>query len=166
MAALKRLDGAIVSVTSWLVAYLTLQMTVVVLVGVFTRYVLNDALAWIEELARYTMIWLAWLGGGLALRRGAHLAVEFVIDTLSPSARAAIVLLGRIATFAFIGIVFWYGLQLTARVSMQSTIALGISMQLPYSAIPIGAFLLGYHLLAVMLFPWARAARPVTEVQV
>lgn len=166
MDVLKRIDSAIVTLTSWLVVYLTLQMTVVVLIGVFTRYVLNDALAWIEELARYTMIWLAWIGGGLALRRGAHIAVEFVIDRIPPAARDAIVLLGRIATFAFLGIVFWYGLQLTARVSMQSTIALGISMQLPYSAIPIGALLLCYHLFAVMFLPWAKVAKPITEVQV
>lgn len=166
MDALKRIDTTIVAVTSWIVVYLTLQMTIVVLIGVFTRYVLNDALAWIEELARYTMIWLTWLGGGLALRRGAHLAVEFVIDRLPEHVRAAVVFVGRVAMFAFLAIVFWYGLQLTGRVSMQSTIALGISMQLPYSAIPVGAFLLGYHLLAVMFFPWAKTARPLTEVQV
>ncbi len=166
MAALKRFDDLLVTLTSWLVVYLTLQMTVVVLLGVFTRYVLNDSLAWVEELARYTMIWLSWIGGGLALRRGAHLAVEFVIDALSPRMRAFVVLAGRIATFGFLAIVFWWGLQLTGRVSMQSTIALGISMQIPYAAIPVGALLLGYHLMAVMVFPWARLARPLTEVQV
>lgn len=166
MSALKRFDDGLVTVTSWMVAYLTLQMTAVVLLGVFARYVLNDALAWVEELARYTMVWLSWVGGGLALRRGAHLAVEFLIDALPPNMRAGIVFIGRVAIFVFLGIVFWWGLQLTARVSMQSTIALGISMQIPYAAIPVGALLLGYHLLAVMCFPWARQGRPLTEVQV
>lgn len=166
MVALKRFDDLLVTLTSWLVAYLTLQMTLVVLLGVFTRYVLNDALAWVEELARYTMIWLSWLGGGLALRRGGHLAVEFVIDTLPANVRAMIVFAGRVAIFAFLAIVFWWGMQLTGRVSMQSTIALGISMQIPYAAIPVGTLLLGYHLVALMFFPWARLARPLTEVQV
>ncbi len=166
MNALKRVDGGIVTATSWLVAYLTLQMTLVVLLGVFTRYVLNDALAWIEELARYTMIWLSWLGGGLALRRGAHIAVEFLIDAMPPGARAAVVFLGRVGILAFLGICLWYGADLTSRVSMQSTIALGISMQIPYAAIPTGALLMAYHLVAVMSFPWARAAPPQTEVQV
>ncbi len=166
MHALKRVDGAIVTFTSWLVAYLTLQMCLVVLLGVFTRYVLNDSLAWTEELARYSMMWLSWLGGGLALRRGAHIAVEFVIDALSPGARAAIVFATRIAVFIFLGVCLWYGAILTSRVSMQSTIALGISMQIPYAAIPLGAFMMAYHLFALMAFPWARAERPQTEVQV
>lgn len=166
MSALKRVDEAIVTLTSWVVAYLTLQMALVVLLGVFTRYVMNDSLAWVEELARYTMIWLAWLGGGLALRRGAHIAVEFMIDAMPPRARAVVVFLGRVAIFCFLGILLWYGIDLTSRVSMQSTIALGVSMQVPYASIPVGALLMAYHLMAVMSFPWARAARPHTEVQV
>lgn len=158
-------DSAIVTATSWVVAYLTLQMVVVVLVGVFWRYALNDALAWVEELARYSMIWLAWVGGGLALRRGAHLAVEFVIDALPPFARALIVFAGRLGILFFLGVCLWFGMQLTGRVSMQSTIALGISMQIPYAAIPVGSALMMYHLLVVMIFPWATPKRAPNELQ-
>ncbi len=166
MNALKRVDNAIVTFTSWVVVYLTLQMTLVVLLGVFTRYVLNDALAWIEELARYSMIWLTWLGGGLAMRRGAHIAVEFFTDALPQKARFVVILLGRAGVFFFLGICLWYGVDLTMRVSAQSTIALGISMQIPYAAIPVGALLMAYHLAAVMSFPWARIARQQIELQV
>jgi TRAP-type transport system small permease protein len=165
MNALKRFDAALIALTSWVVAYLTLQMVLVVLLGVFTRYVLNDSLAWTEELARYSMIWLSWLGGGLALRRGAHIAVEFVRDALPETAKSVAIFVGRVGVFLFLGICLWYGLDLTARVSMQSTIALGISMQIPYAAIPVGALLMVYHLLAVTSFPWARVARPDTEAQ-
>ena len=166
MNALKRIDSAIVTLTCWIVAYLTLQMTLVVLLGVFTRYVLNDSLAWTEELARFSMIWLSWLGGGIAIRRGAHIAVEFVTDALSAKARSVVVMIGRAGILFFLGICLWYGLDLTARVSAQSTIALGISMQIPYAAIPLGSFLMAYHLLAVMAFPWARVARQEIEIQV
>jgi len=76
------------------------------------------------------------------------------------------VLAGRLGVFFFLGICLWYGVDLTSRVSAQSTIALGISMQIPYAAIPVGALLMAYHLVAVMSFPWARAVRAHTEVQV
>ncbi|MSQ73810.1 MAG: TRAP transporter small permease [Betaproteobacteria bacterium] len=166
MNVLRRVDSAIVTLTSWAVAYLTLQMTLVVLLGVFTRYVLNDALAWTEELARYSMIWLTWLGGGLAIRRGAHIAVEFVTDALPEKARSVVVMFGRVAVFFFLGVCLWYSIELTARVSAQSTIALGISMQIPYASIPVGSLLMAYHLLAVISFPWARVVRPDIEIQV
>ena len=161
----KSMDTAIVAGTSWIVVYLTLQMTVVVLVGVFWRYILNDALAWVEELARFSMVWLSWLGGGLAIRRGAHIAVEFAIDALTPAARSAVLFAGRVAILLFLGICIWYGFDLTSRVSMQTTIALGISMQIPYSSIPIGSALMAYHLLVVMSCPWARVIRASTELQ-
>ena len=161
----RSIDAAIVALTSWIVVYLTFQMTVVVVLGVFMRYILNDSFAWIEELARYSMVWLSWLGGGLAVRRGAHIAVEFAIDALSAQARARVLLAGRLAIFFFLGVCIWYGIDLTSRVSMQSTIALGISMQIPYASIPIGSALMVYHLLVVMSCPWARVVRAPTGLQ-
>ena len=163
--SVKSVDGAIVTLTSWIVVYLTFQMTVVVILGVFMRYVMNDAYAWVEEVARYSMIWLSWLGGGLAIRRGAHIAVEFGIDALAADVRRAVLFAGRLAIFGFLGVCIWFGADLTDRVSMQSTIALGISMQIPYASIPIGAALMAYHLLVVMIFPWARVERASTEFQ-
>jgi len=147
------------------VVWLTAQMTLVVLVGVFWRYVLSDALAWVEELARYTQIWLAWIGGGLAVRKGAHLAVEFVVDALPPAARAAMLLIGRLLALFFLGVCIWYGTDLMLRVSMQSTIALGISMQIPYAATPIGAALMVYHTLVVMFCSWARPVKAAADYQ-
>jgi TRAP-type C4-dicarboxylate transport system permease small subunit len=166
VSPIKSIDSVIVQVTSWVVAYLTLQMTAVVVAGVFFRYVLNDGLPWVEELARYSMIWLSWLGGGLAIRKGAHIAVDFVVDALPPRPRALLVLVGRILILVFLGICIGLGAELTSRVSMQSTIALGISMQIPYSAIPIGSALMVYHLLIVMFCPWARVQSGSTEYQV
>jgi TRAP-type C4-dicarboxylate transport system permease small subunit len=159
-------DRALMNVTSGLVAGLTGLMAGVVLLGVFTRYVLNDPLAWTEEAARYALIWLSWLGGGLALRRGAHIAVEFLLDAI-PSAptRAAVLFAGRVAAIFFLAICVWYGLVLVQRVSFQSTIALGISMQLPYASVPVGSLLMIYHMLVVMFGPRDATAR-ATELQV
>ena len=166
MSLIKSIDTVVVRVTSWVVSYLTLQMAAVVVTGVFFRYFLNDGLPWVEELARYSMIWLSWLGGGLAIRKGAHISVDFLVDALSPRSRAAVVLLGRLLILTFLCICIGLGAELTARVSMQSTIALGVSMQIPYSAIPIGSALMVYHLLIVMFCPWARVQSGSTEYQV
>lgn len=148
---LRALDSSIVVITSWIVAALTALMCVIVLTGVFTRYILNDALPWIEEAARFTLLWMSWLGGGLAVRKGAHIAAEFLIDFLSPKTRAIIVFVGQIGVIFFLGICVYYGFGLFQRVSFQSTVALGVSMQLPYGAVPIGAALMIYHVLVVMV---------------
>lgn len=150
---LRNLDWALLVATSAIVAVLTAVMTGSVLLGVFTRYVLNAALPWPEELARYSMIWVAWIGGGLALRRGAHVAVEFVLTAMPERLRAVTVVAGRLGIFFFLGVCIVYGIQLVDRVAQQSTIALGVSMQIPYLSIPIGSALMVYHLLIMMLTP-------------
>jgi len=143
-------DRGIVIVTSIVVAALTAVMCVVVLLGVFTRYVLNDALPWTEEAARFALLWMSWLGGGLAVRRGAHIAAEFLIDLMRSDLRAIVVFVGRVAVIFFLGICVYYGFVLFQRVSFQSTVALGVSMQLPYAAVPVGSLLMIYHILVVM----------------
>ena len=49
---------------------------VVVLLQFLTRYVLNDSLAWTEEVARYLLIATAYAGSVTALRKGEHIFLE------------------------------------------------------------------------------------------
>jgi TRAP-type C4-dicarboxylate transport system permease small subunit len=158
-------DRSLQRLTAWLVVALAAAMTVSVLLGVFFRYVLNDSLSWSEELARYCLIWMSWLGASLALRRGGHIAVEFAIDALPPKARRIVVLGGECLTLAFLLIVLWYGIKATGNVARQSTIALGVSMAGPYASVPAGAALLIYNLLVTMVSTKARLEKGAVDVQ-
>lgn len=57
-------------------------MVVVILLQVFFRYVLNNALPWPDEAARFLMLWLAGLMGPVAMRRGAMVAISGLQDML------------------------------------------------------------------------------------
>lgn len=50
----------------------------VVFLQFFTRYVLNDSLGWTEEIARFLLIAVAFLGAVMAVRKQSHIAVEFL----------------------------------------------------------------------------------------
>jgi len=43
----------------------------------FTRYILNDSLAWTEEIARFLLIGVTFFGSIMATRKQSHIAVEF-----------------------------------------------------------------------------------------
>ncbi len=43
----------------------------------FTRYVLNDSLGWTEEIARYFLILLGFVGSITCVRKGSHIYLEF-----------------------------------------------------------------------------------------
>lgn len=58
-------------------------MVVVILTQVYFRYVLNNALAWPDEAARFLMLWLAGLMGPIALRQGSMVAI-IGVQTLLP----------------------------------------------------------------------------------
>lgn len=50
--------------------------------GVFTRFVLNDPLDFTEEIARFCMLWFAFIGGSIALRQKDLISFTFVIDKM------------------------------------------------------------------------------------
>src|SRR3546814_379287 len=97
---LERFDRGLVSINRFAVGSLMLVMTILVFANVVLRYLFNSSLTWVEELTRYMMIWVAYLGAGLALRAGTHVAVEVLQDVMpAPAVKA---LRGLIATVVFI----------------------------------------------------------------
>ncbi len=44
----------------------------------FTRYVLSDSAAWTEEIARYLLIVITFVGSSMGVRRNTHIHVEFL----------------------------------------------------------------------------------------
>lgn len=57
-------------------------MVVAILIQVFFRYVLNNALAWPDEAARFMMLWMTGLIAPLAYRRGGFVAIDMVLVAL------------------------------------------------------------------------------------
>src|SRR5690554_1710362 len=52
------------------------------LLQVFCRYVLNSSLNWPEELSRILLIWIVFLGSGVAVFRKEHASLGLVVDKL------------------------------------------------------------------------------------
>ena len=139
-----------------LVIALMAVMCVVVLAGVFWRYVLSDALTWTEEAGRYLMIWMGFVGVAPALREGGHVAVDAILDRMPAVARRATILLVRVLCVAFLAAVVGAGYMLIPRISGQITPVLGVSTAIPYLAIPVGAVLTIVEMGALMIRDPAR----------
>ena len=64
---------AINAIEVWVSVFAMLLLILVVSIQVFCRYVLQDSLAWTEELARYLVIWSVLFGCSFAMRTDSHL---------------------------------------------------------------------------------------------
>ena len=65
-------------------------MVAVTLLQVFCRYVLNAALPWPDEAARFAMLWLTGLIAPDAWRRGGFVAIETLPRALTPTLAAVL----------------------------------------------------------------------------
>jgi TRAP-type C4-dicarboxylate transport system permease small subunit len=81
-------------------------MVVCILVQVFFRYVLNNALPWPDEAARFLMLWMTGLIAPSAYRRGGFVAIDMFERALPRGAAAVtgLVLLGLSLMVLLVGI--------------------------------------------------------------
>ena len=137
--------------TAFVVIVLMAVMTGVIGLQVFFRYVLNASLIWPEELARYAMVWVTCLASGIAVRQAAHLGIDSVVRRLPPPARRAVLLGGHAATLSFLTVVLASGVNMVGRVIGQASVALDLPMAVPYAAVPVGAALMLYEYVRLMV---------------
>lgn len=128
----------------YLAVILCSVMTIVVLLGVFYRYVLNDPLAWSEELSTFAMVWVTTIGGSMGIKRYSHVGVSYVIDNMNylNRNRNYIGILVNILILLFLGVLLIEGRTLALFASNQTSSALGISMFWPYFGLLFGGALM------------------------
>ncbi len=123
---------------------LLLAMTGLILFQILGRYVFNYSIAWSEEAAIFSQVWLVMLGTGIAMRNRNHVGVDVLIAicprAVQRIAKAASFLLG-----VWLLIVIIIGsFSLIAIGLIVKSAALQIPLAIPYIALPVG---LSYFLL-------------------
>ncbi len=140
-------------------------MTIDVLWGVFSRFILGSQTRWTEELAIYLLIWISLLGASLTYGERGHLGVDYFVQKLDEKAQilAAIVVEMSVLLFSLFGLTYggWVLVSKTLEAGQVSP-TLGWQMGYVYLAAPIsGVF---FTLFAIEhLVGLAKKPDPVTE---
>jgi TRAP-type C4-dicarboxylate transport system permease small subunit len=110
--------------------------------AIIFRYGLDRPLIWTEEVQRYLMVWVAFLGSASCLGSGDHMAIDLLSGVLPGWAGRVrrIVLSALIAGFCCV--LVWKGIPLALENHDQLTPATGIPMTYPYLAIGVGGALM------------------------
>jgi len=162
---LGRLDRWIYHATAFVVIVLMAVMTAVIGLQVFCRYALNASLIWPEELARYAMIWITCLASGLAVRQASHMGIDSVVRRLPSPIRQAVVVGGHLLTLGFLGVVLVAGIGMVGRVAGQASVALDLPMPIPYAAVPVGAALMFYEYIRLVV-GWGGPEAPAEPLEI
>jgi TRAP-type C4-dicarboxylate transport system permease small subunit len=116
---------------------------VVVCIGVFFRYVLNNSLVWTEEVAKYTMVWLAFIGSPVAMEKGGHVAIEMLFSRAKGVFKLFLILVIQIIIISVLVLLLWKGVDLAVKAIPQHSTALTwLSLIWVYLAVPVGAALM------------------------
>jgi TRAP-type C4-dicarboxylate transport system permease small subunit len=143
-------ERVFVGLNRWLLIVLLAAMVVIVFANVVMRYVIGTSVIWSEEVARHLMIWLTFVGSGLALRTGAQIGIDTLQDALPPAAARWLRIALAVGMLVLFVLLAWYGIDYALRTRFQISAALGISMIYVYIGMPVGCALMAIHLLLIV----------------
>jgi len=122
----------------WSIVAIGAAMVVLVFANVVIHLFHGD-IAWTTEFCEFMMVWVTFLGGASAARRGAHMSITEFLDKLSSAGRrradAAIQLLAALV----LCILLWYGSGLVEASWGNILTVLYWPMAWQYLALPVGA---------------------------
>ncbi|HEY2818725.1 MAG TPA: TRAP transporter small permease [Casimicrobiaceae bacterium] len=141
-----RFDAAFLRANRALIVLLLAAMALMVFANVALRFLTDHSILWVDEVSRYAMIWLTFLGAGLVLRHGGHIGID-ALQVRFPARAAAIRSVIFALLLVFCAFVAWIATRYALLAWTQTTPVLQIPVGLVYLALPIGFALLIAHLL-------------------
>ena len=130
--------------------------SLVLFANVVARYFFNWGVSWAEELVRYEIIWMVFIGGSVAARKGIHIGIDILATFSPPRIRRVIHLVINAISLAFCVFVSVMGFDLVTQAKMfgQVAPALQIPIWIVQMAIPIGGSLMALRFLERFISVW------------
>jgi TRAP-type C4-dicarboxylate transport system permease small subunit len=128
-----------------------LSMALIVAAQVCSRYVLNRSLFWSEEMARFLLVWLTFLGASVADFRGVHPSVDVLYKRFSDRGKRGVMIVVHGLSLSFFALMIVYGAKFAHFVRLQITPALGLPKWIPHSVIPISGAIMLLHALTFLV---------------
>ena len=132
------------TIEAWIAFVLFWVLAVTIFYQFFTRYVLNDSAAWTEEIARYLLIAMVFVGVSAMVRMERHIHVDFLYRLLPPSAGRALSTVVDAVRILF----FAYATVLTGQMMMKMTSYKMTIVDLPMNVV-YGVCLFGFACSAI-----------------
>ncbi len=138
-------------VEDWLSVALFWVLGLVVFYQFFTRYVLNDSASWTEEIARYLLIGVVFVGAAVGVRRNNHIQVDFAYRFLPKQVARAMATLVDVVRVVFLATACVLTVQLIDRIGGSPMAVIDWPMGIVYGAVLVGLVLMTWRAVAIAI---------------
>jgi len=147
MSLLKKSSNALEKVGLIISTALLVVIFCLVFSGVILR-VIGNSFSMSEELSRWGLISLCFIGASVALKRKQHVGVNMLISALPPRIAKIGVTISYVVVFILLCLSFFYGLTAALEAKDIPGDIIPLSMMYVKFCIPLGMFMMIVHLLS------------------
>lgn len=129
---------------------------IVVMLQVILRYLFHSPIFWFEELTRYLLVWVSFLGLPIIYRHGEMACVDILVKKISAKNlinKVIVEIIVKIVILVSLFILGSFGVKLvmTPTIKHQLSPSMRMPMSVLYAAVPVGCFLTILQLLLNIL---------------
>ena len=154
------------AIEDWVAFAFFWALAVVVFLQFFTRYVLNDSLAWTEEIARYLLICCTFVGAAVAVRKNSHIFVEFFYVYLGPGVAFVLSTVVDLIVVVFYAIGIFLSWRVTEVMRFQPMVVIDWPLSTIYAVVVAGFAAMTLRALQVAWRHWRAGESELTRVRV
>ena len=133
------LSDATNKLISKFVVLLIFLLSLLLGVAVFYRYALNDSIYWSNEVARYLLAYIVFLGSTMAHKHKAHIRIDMIFTYISDKMKQNLDITISLFFIAFWVIIVLGCIKLFPLFMIQTTATLQIPYAVPFASLPISA---------------------------
>ena len=153
---------------AWIALLLFWALGGVVFYQFFTRYALNNSASWTEEIARYLLIGVVFVGASIGVAKNNHIQVDLIYRYLPRHACRVLAVAVDVARVAFLAAMSFFTVQMMMKMGSYQMTIVDLPMNIVYSVVLFGFVAMTLRSLWVMRVHWRRRycvlERPESEM--
>jgi TRAP-type transport system small permease protein len=140
----------------WVALALFWALALVIFYQFFTRYALNDSASWTEEIARYLLIGVAFVGAAMNTRKNNHIHVDFLYRLVPRWVGRPLSTAVDLARIAFLAYCVWLTCLLITKIGSSRMAIVDLPMGIVYGVVMFGFALMAIRATQVAWGNWKR----------
>jgi len=141
--SLKRFNRHIDRISAVVLNITIAAIFIIIVVSVFCRYILSNSLTWSEEVAKFTLVWMCFIGASTVMIRGGHVSIQSFYNWARGIAKVVLVIFTELVVLTTLGLIVWYGWDITlTAIPQRSPVVPWLSLGAVYISMPVGGLMM------------------------